>query len=136
MSTTVAPAYFTGNNPVGLHGFPLVARFLRMMFMTGPRVLLTSRISGKCALVMAAMCSPALLFSFILTVPGIVFQSPNQHAYYYFSRVLNEDPTRWIALLLAGVCALLSLVIPATMAAPTHPIRYGAAGREAPSCLP
>lgn len=101
-----------------------MARFLRLMFVTGPKVLFTSRISGKCALIMTVMCSPALLFCFILTVPGMVFQSPHQHAYYYFSRVLNEDPTRWIALLLAGVCALLSLAIPATMAVPTQPIRY------------
>lgn len=125
MSTTLAPNIrLVAKKKVTLHGIPRVVRFLRMMFFTGPKVLLTSRISGKCALVMTAMCSPALLFCFILTIPGIVFQSPHQHAYYYFSKVLNEDPSRWVALLLAGGCALLSLAIPATMAAPTQPIRY------------
>jgi hypothetical protein len=67
---------------------------------------------------MMAMCAPSLLCCSILTIPALLFQSPQQHAYYYFSKVLNEDPTRWMVLLLAGVCAILSLAIPATMPAP------------------
>jgi hypothetical protein len=115
---------FYGSKPVSLHGIPRVKRYLRLMFFSGPKLLLTSRISGKCALIMMIMCMPALLFSFILTVPGMVFQSPYQHAYFYFSQVINEDPTRWIVLLLAGVCALMSLAVPATLTEPKAPIRY------------
>lgn len=96
---------------------PVVEKFLRMIFFHGPRELLTSRISVKCAAVMVVMCSPALLVCSLLTLPALLFHSPEQHAYFYFSRLLNEDPSRWLVLLLAGVCALMSLAIPATMPA-------------------
>jgi hypothetical protein len=67
---------------------------------------------------MVALCAPSLLCSSILTIPALLFQSPQQHAYFYFSKVINEDPTRWLALLLAAGCAIFSLAIPAIMPAP------------------
>jgi hypothetical protein len=91
----------------------------RQIFIQGPLLLLTSRISVKCAAMMTALCMPALLCWAILTVPGLIFQSPQQHAYFYFSKILNEDPTRWLVLLLAGVCALLALAVPAVMPSPS-----------------
>ena len=124
MSANPAFTRFHGNKKLMLRNRRGAVRYLRLVFVNGPKVLLTSRISGKCALVMTLMCMPSLLLCFLLTVPGIIFQSPQQHAYYYFSKVLNEDPTRWVALLLAGVCTLMALAIPATMSAPTQPIRY------------
>lgn len=95
-----------------------VFHLLKLVFISGPWVLLTSQISVKCATVMMIMCAPALFFSAMLTVPALVFKSPQQNAYYHFARVLEEDPTRWIALLLTGLCVLLSLALPATMAKP------------------
>ena len=63
-----------------------------MLFFIGPRQLLTSRISGKCAAAMVAMCTPSLLCSAILTIPAMLFQSPQQHAYFDLSRGLEGDP--------------------------------------------
>jgi hypothetical protein len=80
-------------------------------------MLLTSRISAKCATMMTALCMPSLLFCATLTIPALIFQSPEQQEYFYFSKVLNEDPTRWLALLLAGACALFSLAVPAALPA-------------------
>jgi len=100
------------------HGLPRPMQLMRLMFIIGPKLLLTSRISGKCAAVMMMLCTPSLLFCSILTIPGLLFQSPQQHAYFYFAKMLDQDPGRWIVLLLAGACALLALAIPATMPAP------------------
>lgn len=91
---------------------------LKLILFSGPKVLLTSQISGKCAAFMILLCAPSLLFCAILTLPAQIFQSPQQHAYYYFSLMLDEDPTRWIAMLLVGLCVILALALPATMAAP------------------
>jgi hypothetical protein len=99
-----------------------VQRCLQLTFMSGPKVLVTSRISGKCAVIMALMCMPSLLCCFILTIPGLIFQSPQQHAYFYFSEVINEDPSRWIVLFFAGLCTLMSLAIPVSVARPSDPI--------------
>ena len=91
---------------------------LWQILIEGPRLLLTSRISVKCATMMTALCMPALLCWATLTIPALIFQSPQQHAYYYFSKILNEDPTRWFVLLLAGICAIFSLAVPAALPAP------------------
>lgn len=106
------------------HGLWRVLRFLKLIFISGPRVLLTSQISIKCAVAMIIMCLPALSFSALLTLPGLVFQSPQQNAYFYFAKVLEQDPTRWIVLSLTGLCVLLSLALPATMERPTSTTGY------------
>jgi hypothetical protein len=96
-------------------GIPCLLGLLRDTFIRGPRVLFTSRIDAKCAFAMALMCSPALLFSAIYILPAILFRFPHQNAYYYFSGMLEQDPSRWYVLIAAGVCAILSLAIPATI---------------------
>lgn len=105
-------------------GLPHAKHFLWLTFVVGPKLLFTSRISGKCAAIMMIMCSPSLLFCSILTFPALIFQSPQQQAYFYFSKVLDQDPTRWIVLLLAGICALLSLAVPASMQPPRISVSY------------
>jgi hypothetical protein len=107
-----------------IHGLPHAQHYLRLTFISGPRQLLTSRISVTCAAFMAMMCAPALLFSSILTIPAMIFQSPQQNAYFHFSKVLEQDPTRWVVLLLAGLCAVMSMAVPATMPAPSETIEY------------
>lgn len=103
------------------HGISRTANRIRPLFIAGPKALFTSRISGKCAAVMLMLCSPSLLFCSILTIPALLFQSPQQNAYFYFDKVLNQDPGRWFVLGLAAVCAIFSLVIPATMPKPEQP---------------
>jgi hypothetical protein len=116
--------------PIGLvktlikRGQPHAKHFLWRTFVVGPKLLFTSRISGKCAAIMMLMCTPSLLFCSILTFPALMFQSPQQHAYFYFSKVLDQDPSRWIVLLLAGICALLSLAAPARMPTPHISVSY------------
>jgi hypothetical protein len=90
---------------------------LWQIFIQGPRLLLTSHISVKCAAMMMALCMPSLLCCSILTIPAMIFQSPQQHAYFHFAKILNDDPMRWLVLLLAGVCALFSLAVPAALPA-------------------
>jgi hypothetical protein len=90
-------------------------RLLRLTFVEGPKQLLNSRIDRKTAAIMTGMCAPALLCWAVLTLPSMVFRSPDQNAYYYFSQMINEDPVRWVVLMLATVCVVLSMAIPAAM---------------------
>ncbi len=73
---------------------------------------------------MVLMCLPALLFCAMLTIPGWVFQSPDQQAYYQFSRVLNQDPTRWFVLTFVFVCALVSLAVPGALRETDPPLPH------------
>lgn len=119
MFHTLTSKRFHGVDPhTARHGLPRVMHLLRLTLITGPKVLVTSRISGKCAAIMLMLCTPSLLFCSILTIPGMLFQSPQQQAYFYFAKMLDQDPGRWIVLVLAGLCSLISLAVPATMPAP------------------
>ena len=91
---------------------------LTLMFLNGPRQLLTSRISVKCAALMVAMCAPSLLFCALLTIPALIFNSPQQQAYFYFAKLVNDDPVRWLALALATLCAVFSLAVPSVVKNP------------------
>lgn len=116
--TTTPTTRIRGSQNAVSRGLPRVLRYLKLTFFSGPKVLLTSRISVKCATVMTLMCAPSLLFCSLLTLPALIFESPQQNAYYEFSTVINTDPLRWIVLLMASACALMSLAIPATMPRP------------------
>ena len=108
----------------GIFTFKGIVRMTRLIFISGPWMLLTSRLSGKNASLMILLCLPALLFCAMLIVPGIIFTLPEQNAYYEFAKVLNQDPTRWIILTANGFCTLLSLAVPATAPREFMAIRY------------
>ena len=124
MNATLASNRARSNRAGSGTFFSRVKHYLRLTFVCGPKVLFTSRISGKCAFIMMLMTAPSLLFCALLIIPGLIFQSPHQQAYFYFSSMLDKDPARWVVLCLAGFCTLMSLAIPATMRASSTPIRY------------
>lgn len=108
----------------GKFGINTLTRALRITFISGPWLLMTSRLSRKNASMMILLCAPALLFCGMMTIPELIFQSPQQQAYFYFSRVLNDDPVRWIGLVLAGICALIALAVPASNSDTYKSVRY------------
>ena len=105
-------------------GLSLIVYCLQLVFIRGPKVLFTSQITGLCGALMIMLCSPSLLYCAMLTIPGAVFNSPEQNAYFYFSKILNEDPGRWIVLVVAAACTLFALALPATMPEKPMPLRY------------
>lgn len=90
-----------------------ISHLLNLTFVCGPRLFLTTRLSAKNASLMILLCAPALLFCSMLIFPAMIFQSPQQQAYFYFAQILNQDPIRWIILAVAGVCAVSALAVPA-----------------------
>jgi hypothetical protein len=115
MSHTTLSNPNVGDSQADSHGPSPWMRPLWLTFIAGPQVLLTRRISGKCAAAVAMMCSPSLLFFIVTTVPGAVFRSPDQNEYFHFARMLETDPTRWSVYLLVSFCAVLSLAVPASI---------------------
>ena len=95
--------------------FAGILHFLRLTFVEGPNQLFNSRIEPKTAAIMSGMCAPALLFWAILTLPAMIFRSPEYHAYYHFAAMIEQDPVRWVVLVLATSCLVLSMAVPAAM---------------------
>ncbi len=98
-------------------------KILRLTFISGPFLLFTTRLSSKNASIMIMLCIPALLLAAVLTIPSMLFDSPEQNAYYEFAHAIDGDPTRLIILGLAGICAILALAVPATAPKPITAIR-------------
>jgi hypothetical protein len=115
---------FRGIQHAAKRHLPQVRHGLKLIFIRGPKQLLTSRISAKCAAIMVLMCSPSLLFCALLTLPAMIFQAPYQNSYFYFARMLENDPSRWFVLALTGICAILSLLAPATLPEPVETSLY------------
>ncbi len=101
-----------------------VAGLLKLTFVSGPYLLLTSRLSAKSASMMILLCAPALLLTAMLTIPALLFPSPQQQAYFYFAQMINQDPTRWVILAFAAVCSILALAVPATDSKSSMAARY------------
>lgn len=91
-----------------------IMRLFRITFISGPFLLFTSRLSVKTASMMMILCAPALLLTAVLTVPALLFTSPEQNAYFQFAGAINADPTRLIILALTAVCTVVALAVPAT----------------------
>jgi hypothetical protein len=115
LKNAVTPGPFSGRT---------FARVLHLIFITGPRLMFTRRLSVKSASMMIMLCVSALLFCTMMTVPAFLFPDPEQHAYFQFSQVLNHDPIRWIGLMLAGTCAIIALAVPAATPDPYTSVRY------------
>ncbi len=122
--TPVTPRRVKHAVSLGIFTTKGVARLLRLTFISGPRLLLTSRLSKKNASLMILLCVPALLFCSMLIVPALIFQSPQQQAYFYFAQILNQDPIRWIILAFTGICTMTALAVPAMAPVPFTAIRY------------
>ncbi len=127
MSLTLIPAspgWVKNAVNLGVFTFKGTARLLHLTFICGPRLLLTTQLSAKNASLMILLCAPALLFCSMLIIPAMIFQSPQQQAYFYFAQILNQDPIRWVILAFAGVCAVMALAVPAMVPKPFTAVRY------------
>lgn len=94
-----------------------------MTFVSGPILLLTTRLSAKSASMMIMLCVPALLLALLQTVPRFLFNSPEQHAYYEFANLINQDASQLAVLALATACSVIALAIPATAPTPFTAVR-------------
>ena len=108
--TTTHPS--TGGSTSAPRGMTPIMKGTITLFTEGGRCLFNSGIDRKTAAIMSAMCLPALAFCSLLTLPGMIFRSPDQHAYYYFGQTINNDPVRWLVLLLAAACVIASIAVP------------------------
>jgi len=89
-----------------------IRRALKLTFWSGPRILLTSRISLRSAGFMIAATIPALVCTTAMTVPALVYSTPESNTYFYFGRILQGDAMSWVPMTLAAICTFLAFAIP------------------------
>lgn len=101
---------------------PLIRKIsgaLKLTFWSGPRLLFTSHLSLRTAGFMIAAAVPAIVCTTVMTVPSLLFTTPESNAYFYFGRILQSDPVSWIPMGVAAFCSILALAVPTS--APARP---------------
>jgi hypothetical protein len=88
-------------------------RMARILFITGPRMMFTARLSKKTAALMMALSTPSIFCLALFTIPAFLFHRPEHQAYFQFANLLELDPMRWLAVILAAICAIISIGLPA-----------------------
>ncbi|MEO5916331.1 MAG: hypothetical protein ABIS50_18985 [Luteolibacter sp.] len=112
-SKPATPRIFKNAFKGGIFTLPSLQRLVRLTFITGPRALLTSRLSPRSASYIMLLCLPAIMLYLAMTVPSMLFQSPDQEAYFYFASSLNHDLSSGYMLALSVLCMFVALTLPA-----------------------
>lgn len=98
-------------------------RFAYLALFTGPRKLLSSQLSTRSSSFIMLLCIPAIALFVLATVPTMIFQSPEQAAYFYFARTLSQDLSSGFVLALSVLCMIFAFVLPAAEADPYSAVR-------------
>lgn len=86
--------------------------FFRSWFIDGPRLILQGRFTRREGIFMAVAAAPAILATLFLTLPGLVFDSPDQQAFFHFARGIQEEAISAFPIVLGAISSLCSLRFP------------------------
>ncbi|MFK7852041.1 MAG: hypothetical protein AB8D78_13785 [Akkermansiaceae bacterium] len=81
-------------------------------YLKGPYRLVTAQFNRRNAIFMIALCIPALSLFLLLTLPGVLFVTPQHNEYFEFAKQLDQGGARWVAMTLATCCSILALAMP------------------------
>lgn len=87
-------------------------RNIALLLLTGPARLLKARFTRRNAVCLVALSVPALLVTLLLTLPALLFTTPQHNEYFEFAQQLNRGGERWLALGLSACCTLFAFAIP------------------------
>jgi hypothetical protein len=87
-------------------------QFFRTWFIDGPRLLLTGRFTHREAMFIAISALPALLAVALITLPALLFNSPQQNAFYHFGQCLKGENASLIPMVFGVVSSLFSFRFP------------------------
>ncbi|MES2657868.1 MAG: hypothetical protein V4689_04575 [Verrucomicrobiota bacterium] len=126
MSLTLKPATprnFRNAFKSGVFSLSTLRQLARLTFITGPRKMFTSRMSSRCATYIMLLCLPAIALFLAITLPPIIFQSPDQKAYFYFATTLSRDLSSGYILALSVLCMFVAMALPAAEPDPYTAVR-------------
>jgi hypothetical protein len=86
--------------------------FFRNWFIDGPRLLLKGKFSRREGLFLAIGAMPALMAAAYLTLPDILFPTPQHHAFFHFARAVSSDIASLIPVGIGVLASLFSFRLP------------------------
>ncbi len=94
--------------------------FLFDTFIRSPIRLVNHGITTRSFAFMCAGLIPLLAAAFMIAVPAMVFNTPNQQAYFFFARMLQSDAASLIPVLLGLLSLIVALRFPLHSDDPHH----------------
>jgi hypothetical protein len=99
--------------PLGFREFiDEIREFFHSWFIEGPIQVLHGHFSKRAAGFMIACAMPAILAVIFITLPGLLFQTPEHHAYFYFAKFVQGDSASNLPVLLGAITSLFSFRFP------------------------
>jgi hypothetical protein len=86
--------------------------YFRDWFVEGPKLMLKGCFSNRAAGFMIASATPAILTGLFLTVPGLLFYTPEHNAYFHFARILEGEAASAIPVILGTLSSIFSFRLP------------------------
>ncbi len=90
----------------------LDGNFFRNWFIDGPRLLLKGKFSRRAAAFMVVAAIPAIAAVLFLTLPGLLFPTPQHNAFFYFGKSVTSDVVSYVPLALGLISSIFSLRFP------------------------
>ena len=119
-----SPRNFKNAVKSGVFTLTGLRRFAGLVLVSGPRKLLSSQLSPRSSSFIMLLCIPAIAPFVLATVPTMIFQSPEQAAYFYFARTLSLDLCSGFVLALSVLCMIFAFVLPAAEPDPYSAVRH------------
>jgi len=106
-ATSIRNLFAKNHKTALLELYHAFAGFLFDTFVRSPFRLVTHGITTRSFVFMCAGLIPLLAAVFMIAVPAMIFNAPNQEAYFFFARMLQSDSASLIPVLF-GVLSLVA----------------------------
>lgn len=88
------------------------AAFLRAAYIEGPKALIQGRYSRRQGVFLCLATAPILLGALFITLPGVLFPSPEHRAYYHFAVTVGNELVAVIPVLIGMLATTFGLRLP------------------------
>lgn len=86
--------------------------FFHDWFVEGPRLLLKGNFTRRAAGFMIAAATPAILTGMVLTIPALLFHTPEHNAYFHFARIIQDESASLLPVVLGTISSIFSFRLP------------------------
>lgn len=94
------------------HGGRFDADFFHNWFITGPKLLLKGKFTRRTAVFIGIAAVPAIAVALFLTLPGILFPTPQHNQFFHFAKVVSGDSATLIPVAIGILSSIFCLRLP------------------------
>jgi hypothetical protein len=84
--------------------------FFRDWFVNGPKLLMKGGFTHRAAGFMIAAATPAILAGLFVTIPGLLFHTPEHNAYFHFAKIVEGESV--LPVILGTISSIFSFRFP------------------------